>query len=453
MKTDRSYLKYKPSGVEWLGDVPEHWDVRRLKDMLLSRKGAIKTGPFGSQLLSSEMYEGEIKVYNQRSVIDSDFESGENYISKEKYMELKEFETFPGDFLITTRGTIGRCSILPQNAEKGILHPCLMRLQTDKSKIIDRFLEIIIEESNVVFEQLKLKSNGTTIEVIYQDSLKNVITPLPPISEQQAIAAFLDSETGRIDALVAKKERLIELLREERSALISSAVTGGLDPSVKLEPSGVEWLGDVPKHWEILALKRIVNIPVTDGPHETPEILDEGIPFVSAEAIKNDQIDFTKIRGFISIEDHKKYSLKYKPHRDDIFVIKSGATTGNVAMVETDDEFNIWSPLAAVRPNQKVSFPRFLFHFVKSKEFLTAIQLGWSFGTQQNIGMNVIENLFVTLPPLPEQQAIAAFLDQETAKIDALISKVEAVIAKLKEYRTALISAAVTGKIDVREAA
>lgn len=222
-------VKMKPAGVEWLGDVPEHWEVKRLKDLLQQKKGAIKTGPFGSQLLSSEMYDGDVKVYNQKSVITRNFDYGENYISNDKFEEVKEFQTFPGDFLITTRGTIGRCAILPQNAEKGILHPCLMRLQTDKEKVIDRFLEILIEDSGLILDQLRVKSNGTTIEVIYQDSLKNVIVILPPLPEQQAIAAFLDRETAKIDALTYKVETVIEKLKEYRTALISAAVTGKID--------------------------------------------------------------------------------------------------------------------------------------------------------------------------------------------------------------------------------
>jgi type I restriction enzyme S subunit len=448
----KAYPINKPSGVEWLGDVPEHWGVKRLKDLLKARKGAIKTGPFGSQLLSSDMYDEDVKVYNQKSVISNDFQYGENYISFEKFKELKEFQTFPGDFLITTRGTIGRCAVLPKNAEQGILHPCLMRLQTNKTKVHDRFLEILIEESTFILEQLRIKSNGTTIDVIYQDSLKNVTVLLPPLPEQQAIAAFLDHETGCIDALIAKKQRLLELLAEQRTALISHAVTKGLDASVKLKPSGVEWLGDVPEHWVAWPLKRIVAIPVTDGPHETPEILDEGIPFVSAEAIRANKIDFSRKRGFISEAEHRRFCLKYHPKRDDIYMIKSGATTGNLAIVETDEEFSIWSPLAVVRVHKKRADARFVLAAMNSKEFQTSVQLFWSFGTQQNIGMNVIENLPIPLPPLTEQQAIAAFLDRETAKIDALAAKVTTVIDRLKEYRTALISSVVTGKIDVREA-
>lgn len=132
-------------------------------------------------------------------------------------------------------------------------------------------------------------------------------------------------------------------------------------------------------------------------------------------------------------------------------MIKSGATTGNVAFVDTDEEFNIWSPLAVIRPHPEKALTPFVFFFMKSRNFFQAIELGWSYGTQQNIGMNVIENLPIVLPPLPEQRAIASFLDRETVRIDGLINKVNESIALLREYRTALISVAVTGKIDVRK--
>lgn len=219
----------KDSGIEWLGKVPEHWGKKRIKDLLLPKKGAIKTGPFGSQLLSSEMDDSDVKVYNQKSVITKDFESGENYISFKKLETLKEFQTYPGDFLITTRGTIGRCAILPPDSETGILHPCLMRLQTNKEIVDDRFLELLIEESQVVIEQLKLKSNGTTIEVIYQDSLKNVTVFLPPIHEQLSIADYLDMKTNKTDLLIYQIETSISLLREYRASLIHHAVTGKID--------------------------------------------------------------------------------------------------------------------------------------------------------------------------------------------------------------------------------
>jgi len=418
----RSYPAYKQSGIESLGGVPEHWEVKKLKWFY----NRINSGDG----ISPDLIEpaGSYPVYGGNGIMGF----AENYNSDD------------ADIII---GRVGaKCgNVYYVSGKKWISDNALNLSVTNCNKL---FLLYFLDARN-----LNQLSNQNAQPLITGSMVGNQFIPLPPLLEQQAIATFLDSETKRIDTLVEKKERLIDLLREKRSALISHAVTKGLDSSVKLKSSGVEWLGEIPEHWQVSALKRIVATPVTDGPHETPEILDEGIPFVSAEAIKNDQIDFTKIRGFIAIEDHRRYSLKYNPRRDDIYIIKSGATTGNVAMVETDFEFNIWSPLAAIRPNRKVSFPRFLFHFVKSKEFMTSIQLGWTFGTQQNIGMNVIENLYVGLPPITEQQAIAAFLDREIGKIDTLIAKMEEAIVKLKEYRTALISAAVTGKIDVREAA
>jgi type I restriction enzyme, S subunit len=211
----------------------------------------------------------------------------------------------------------------------------------------------------------------------------------------------------------------------------------------KYKDSGVEWLGEVPEHWEVLALKHIVSTPITDGPHETPEFVDEGIPFVSAEAVAKGFIDFSKIRGFISKSDHVQYCKKYRPELFDIYMVKSGATTGVTAIVDTDKDFNIWSPLAVIRCDIRV-YPRFVLNFMRSINFLEAIALYWSFGTQQNIGMGVIGNLTVTVPPLPEQRTIAAFLDVQTTKLDTLITKKRELIEKLKEKRAALITRTVT---------
>ena len=221
--------KMKDSGVEWLGEVPEHWDVGAIKYFVLAKNGSIKTGPFGSHLTSSEMQSGSIKVYNQRNVIDGDFDSGENFISEEKFEELSSVETFPGDLLITTRGTIGRAAILPTNAERGILHPCLLRLQPDNSYIDTKFLKTLIQDSDLMKTQLGYLSNATTIEVIYSHTIASVIIPVPPIAEQGAIMQHLDDETAKIDMLVSKSEKAIELQKEHRVALISAAVTGKID--------------------------------------------------------------------------------------------------------------------------------------------------------------------------------------------------------------------------------
>ncbi|MFM6135614.1 MAG: restriction endonuclease subunit S, partial [Sphaerospermopsis kisseleviana] len=286
----QGYDQYKDSGVEWLGDIPEHWECMTLKRHLLPKVGAIKTGPFGSQLLSSEMNDTEVKVYNQRNVLDQDFVGGTNYISEIKYQELKSFEVFPGDFLITTRGTIGKCAITPADCPKGILHPCLMRLQLNPKSLLDHFLMYLLQDGEVILEQLKIKSNATTIDVIYSDSLKSVFIPTPPLEEQKKIARFLDYKTKQIDDLIAKKETLIEKLDEKRTSLISHAVTKGLDVNVPMKDSGIEWLGDIPKHWEVKRLKFLVT---KIGSGKTPKggsevYINSGIMLIRSQNVYDD---------------------------------------------------------------------------------------------------------------------------------------------------------------------
>ncbi|MCM3230897.1 restriction endonuclease subunit S [Bacillus altitudinis] len=196
--------------------------------------------------------------------------------------------------------------------------------------------------------------------------------------------------------------------------------------------------------WNVLKIKRVLDTPITDGPHETPELLDEGIPFLSAESVKKGKIDFNLKRGYISREDHEKYIKKCKPQRDDIFMIKSGATTGNVAMVETDEEFSIWSPLALIRADKEIIQPKYLYYFIGSAAFREQVEISWSFGTQQNIGMKVIENLFISIPPLHLQEKLVHYIEKKVVQIDKLIEMKELNIKLLEQQRQSIITEAVT---------
>lgn len=216
----------------------------------------------------------------------------------------------------------------------------------------------------------------------------------------------------------------------------------------KYVPSGVEWIGNIPEGWEVKKLKYIVKTKITDGPHTTPEFVPDGVPFVSAEAVKNNRINLDLIRGYISKDDHKEFCLKCKPQRNDIFMIKSGATTGNIAIVDFDTEFSIWSPLALIRAKENYYEQRYVFYSMLSDFFAKQVSTSWSFGTQQNIGMGVIENLIIFAPSKNKQQDIANYLDTETARIDKLIKAKETLIERLKEKRTALITNAVTKGIN-----
>ncbi|MGF7119338.1 restriction endonuclease subunit S [Methanobacterium oryzae] len=219
----------KDSGVEWIGEIPKHWEKRKLKTLLKQKRDAIKTGPFGSQLKSNEMEDSEVKVYNQRNVISKDENFGENFVSRKKYEDLISFKVLPGDLLITTRGTIGKCLRLSEEADEGILHPCLMKINNNDKIMINEYLELLIEYSDLTKTQFFLQSNATTIEVIYQDNLRELMLLVPPIDEQKEILDYLDKETSKIDKTIQKIEKKINLMEEYKKSLIHHVVTGKTD--------------------------------------------------------------------------------------------------------------------------------------------------------------------------------------------------------------------------------
>ncbi len=207
--------------------------------------------------------------------------------------------------------------------------------------------------------------------------------------------------------------------------------------------SGVEWLGKIPTDWNTPFIKNLVEIKITDGPHLTPNFVDEGgIPFLSVESIQNSKIDLSRRRGNISVEDHLEYSKKCKPQWNDILLVKSGSV-GKLTIVDIEDEFNVWSPLSLIRIKKKGN-PKYFYYFFHTDYFQTLLKLNSGINTQPNIGMGVIENLKVVSPPLSEQQQIVSFLDTKTSLIDSLIEKTQRKIELLKEKRTSLINEVVT---------
>ena len=215
-----------------------------------------------------------------------------------------------------------------------------------------------------------------------------------------------------------------------------------------MKESGIDWIGQIPEEWKVRPIKHIVETPVTDGPHETPVLYETGIPFLSAEAVKDGVLDFNFKRGYISLKDHDRFKKKISPKKDDIFIVKSGATTGNVGIVNTDEIFAIWSPLALIRCNKTLAIQKYIYFYLLSTLFKSQVEFNWSFGTQQNIGMGVIERIKVILPPVSEQQKIVEVLDKKTAQLDKVKALLEEQIQKLKDYRASLIYETVTKGLD-----
>ena len=275
--------------------------------------------------------------------------------------------------------------------------------------------------------------------------------PVPPRSEQDQIVRFLDWKVSEINKLIGIRRKEIQEFNQLKNTVITKTVTTGLKRE-ELCGTDNSYYRMIPKGWRITKTLRVLSQPLTDGPHTTPQLYEEGIPFVSAEAVScgNGKIDFNHIRGFISQDFYEECCKKYVPKIDDIYMIKSGATTGRVSIVDTDRIFTIWSPLAAFRCNQEVMLPRFLFYALQALPYQQQVQDGWSYGTQQNIGMRVLEQLKLAYPDVTEQEKIACYLDDKCDMLDKAIQLAESKIKALQELKSTIISDAVTGKIDVR---
>lgn len=425
------YVYYKNSDAEWLGNIPSTWALLKMK--YLFRDISIKGKP-NSELLSVTQDQGVVPRtwVENRMVMPSGALHTFKYISK-------------GDFAISLRSFEGGLEYCHHD---GIISPAYTVLKASKN-ICNDYYKYLFKSSSFISELQTSVVGIRQGKNISYDLLCNSIIPIPTINEQAAIAYFLDKKTALIDQAVEIKQKQIELLKERKQILIQEAVTRGLNSNVRMKDSGVEWIGEIPEHWKVAAIKYFLDIPICDGPHTTPEILDEGIPFISAESIKNGEIDFSKKRGFISHKDHLLFCKKYKPKYEDVYMVKSGATTGNVAIVRTENEFSIWSPLAVFRANKYILSPHYLYYALQVPYFRKGVELKWSFGTQQNIGMGVLSNLPFVIPPLNEQNAIIDFIAKVHKPVENSILIKEQEIQKLFEYKSTLINSAVTGKIKV----
>jgi len=434
MKTNmQKYPAYKDSGVEWLGDIPMHWNTLSNKNIFKLKKNQVGNKS-GDYVLLSLTLNGVIKrdMENPQGKFPAEFNTYQEVKKGDFIFCLFDVEETPrcvglSDFdgMITGAYTVMEPN---DNFDRKFLYYFYLNLDADK----------------------RLKPLYTGLRnTISKENFFSFKSFVPPLSEQTAIAEFLDRKTALIDHAIEIKQKQIELLKERRQILIHKSVTRGLNPNAKMKESGVEWIGEIPEGWTVTSVKYVLEMPICDGPHTTPQLYLEGYPFVSAEAIKNGEVDFDKIRGFISLKDYLQFSKKYSPKRNDIYMVKSGATTGNVAMVRTDIEFSIWSPLAVFRANQKKVIPNYLLNYLESPTFRLGVELSWSFGTQQNIGMGILSNLPIAFPYLDEQILISEYISRVTDKVKSAISLKEQEIEKLKEYKATLINSAVTGKIKV----
>lgn len=426
----------KDSSVDWFGNVPKDWQHRKIGNYFHQVKD--KNNDLLEKNLLSLSYGSIIRrdINTSDGLLPANF-SGYNIV-------------LPGDIVLRMTDLQNDQKSLRTGyvKEKGIITSAYITIRPKNITLINsKYIHLLLHSFDIT-KGFYGMGNGVRQNVTYND-IKKLPIMLPTKEIQDKIIDLLEIKLKNINFIIDKTKQSIKELKRYKELIITEAVTKGLNQEVKMKDSGVMGFGKVVGSWKKGKIKNIVSTKITDGPHETPQLLNHGIPFVSAEAVKNGIINLQYKRGYISVEDHIKFSGKVSPRKNDIFIVKSGATTGNVGIVETEEVFDIWSPLALIRVNKKVVNNKFVYYFLSSDIFKNQVRLNWSFGTQQNIGMGVIERLNIFYPDLNEQQEIVSYLDKQTNKIDILISDKENVIKELENYEKSLIYEYVTGKKEV----
>jgi type I restriction enzyme S subunit len=425
----RRYETYKDSGVEWIGEIPDGWDVKKLK--------------YVAEICAEKPEDGARKV------------------------ALENIESMSGHFIDTDTVFEGKGVAFKQgDILYGKLRPYLAKVwvtEFDGAAVGDFFVIKSLKHCKSSYLKYRLLSaeftniaNGSTfgskMPRVDREFISDLPFAIPPLSEQTTISSFLDHKTAEIDQLIASKEKLIALYEEEKTAIINHTVIKGLDPKVKTKPSGIEWLGDIPEHWEVKRLKRLCTI-ISKG--TTPstigrEILPSGdIRFIKAENVVNNAV-VAEPDNFIDKKTNEIISRSQLEESDILFVI-AGATIGKVAILTEN--------FCPANTNQAVSFVRladknnvlFVWYWLQSDFIKKVLWLDAVQSAQPNLSMENLGNFYVPFPSAIEQSAIVTHIETECLRLDTIIDKFNKQIELFKEYRVTLISEVVTGKIDVRD--
>jgi type I restriction enzyme, S subunit len=441
--------KFKDSGVQWIGQIPEGWEVYKLKYLLSTlesgKRESDDQAPLsqGAFSLGGEHinWDGTLKLDNER------------FLSYDFYASMNKGKIRIGDVLLVKDGaTIGKTSIIKELSYNKMAvneHVFLMR---PNEKINSKLLYYLIC-SDSGFKQIKLTETGSAqggINTTFADCVLCAISTSNDFQSQ--IASFLDRKTSEINTLIEKDKKLIELLKEKRVALINHVVTKGLNPKAKLKDSGIEWIGKIPEGWETRKLKQIANIKISNVDkkikHNEPEILLCNYIHVYKNNYITSKINFMK--NTCSLDQRNNFKIK----KNDVIITKDSETAEDIAVpsLVKDDFRNVICGyhLALIRPKKKIVFGEYLFRLFQSKKINDQFYVAANGVTRFGISTYPILNSYFPLPPLLEQFAISSYLDKETSKIDKTIQKIEKKIELLEEYKKSLIHHVVTGKVDVR---
>ena len=441
------YPEYKDSGVEWLGEVPIHWEVSPFKWLLDRNDGGVwGDDPDGT--------DDTLVLRSTEQTVDGRWRLESAATRKLSTTEREAALLESGDLVVTkSSGSslhIGKTTLVTDEiAQLGCCYSNFMQRLRMKPSFSPSLAWYILN-NDIARLQFDLLSNSTTgLANLNGTMIGQIMLVIPPGEEQTAIATFLEHETAKIDALVAEQEKLIALLQEKRQAVISHAVTKGLDPNVPMKDSGVEWLGEVPAHWGVGGLTRFIG-PVVDYRGRTPTKVDEGIFLVTARNIRDGRIDYEASEEFVDPDSAASLLARGKPEIDDLLFTME-APLGQVALIDRTD-IALAQRVVKFRGVPTLMRNSYLLYWLMSTGCQSRLETLATGSTALGIKASKLGMIECLAPPLDEQDCIVALIKHETTKLDALITEAHTAITLLQERRTALISAAVTGQIDVRGA-
>ncbi len=426
------YERYKDSGVEWLGEVPEHWDVLPLKRAFTIIGGSTPSSEI-------EIYWGEGCVWvtpaDLSKITDQYISQSERTITVEGLKSCSSSMVPVGSIVLSTRAPIGSLAIAGVELCTNQGCKSLVPMPGTVSSAYAFLLSILSEE-------LQIRGKGTTFLEISADVLGSVKVPRPSTEEQKLISKFLETETAKIDALIEEQRRLIDLLKEKRQAAISLAVTKGINAGVPMEWTGDRWLGSIPDHWAVVGAKFVSTIFVPQ--RNKPELNREGdgIPWITMDQMK--EVEVATSGYWVSQEAAQAAGTRTLNKGA---VIASCVGNFGTASVNLCDVV-INQQLQAFIPNDRIRTSFLRYRVESAKSYFE--QIGTA-ATIPYVNQQGFASMPVPLPPLSEQDTILAHLDKVTSDIDQLLAQINDAMVILAERRSALISAAVTGKIDVRK--
>jgi type I restriction enzyme S subunit len=419
--------KMKGSGIEWIGEIPEEWNLTKIGSIYQERSTKVSDKEYSPLSVTKN---GIVPQLETAAKTDN----GDN----RKLVKID-------DFIINSRSDRrGSCGISSYEGSVSLINTVLK----SKNDIDNLFYNYVFKSENFADEFYRW-GNGIVDDLwsTKWSNMKRIYIPHPDIEEQNRIATYLDKKTIKIDETIEKQKQVIEKLKEYRESVITEAVTKGLNPDVPMKDSGIEWIGQIPEHWQINKLLWTCS-KIGDTDHRMPEATDEGIPYVSPTDFYGiNEIDFNNAKK-ITLNSFKEISQKIKPQKDDIIFARY-ATIGTIRLIETDIDFLVSYSCVVIKPNQNKINSKFLYYYLKSNAIVQEAKYYINSNTQCNIGIDSIQRFKITVPELNEQKEITVFLDDKCSKIDNVIAKKESLIEKLTEYKKSLIYECVTGKKEI----